>query len=148
MGFRHAGDVDERRAGLGIGDIENRGGSLRNGGFDLPILGIANACAGIAVWQTDLDNGDASSADGVIIKIPLAADHDDFVFEACCVGQTRHARGVEARDTGGGGQEKAGGSAGGDITGFGTGDISDDAGGCGLKFGDIDAMPGCLDHCS
>ena len=98
-----------------------------------------------AQWARPI--ADADGASGVIVEIPLAADHDDFVLEACRVGKTSHARRVKARNPGSGGQQEAGGGTGGDIAGFGTGDFCDNTGGSGLKFGDIDAMARCLSHC-
>ena len=82
----------------------------------------------------------------MVIAVALAADDDDLVAHAACIGQAVHPAGIEPGDAGSRAGQNGRGGARGDAAGFRPGDPGDDPAGMGLKLGNIDAVAGGSPH--
>jgi hypothetical protein len=82
----------------------------------------------------------------MVILIALAAHHHHFILHVGSVWQARHFGRVEARQAGGGAQQKPGRGARSDDACFGARDVSDNFARSRLNLGHIDAILRGLQH--
>ena len=121
-------------------------GALANRGVDLPGFGIAAPGTGKTVGEADLDDLNPGRSQGMVVLVPLAADHDRLVAPAAQVGQVGHCCRVEPGHAGGRAEQQCRRGTGGDEAGLGSGVTGDDLRGAGLEGKDIDAALGSLRH--
>ena len=99
-------DIFQGRQGAGMGDVAHGRRALRDGVGDLPCFRVPHAGPAVAVRDPHFHELYADRPDRVVVEIPLAAGHDDFVLHALRVRQPVHLARVRTGDTGRGAQEE------------------------------------------